>query len=49
MDAQLYHAAVRFAVGNSRSETRGKHYVVCGGRLYIRDQESLTAYDVRAR
>lgn len=25
------------------------HPVVAGGRLYIRDQESLTAYDVRAK
>ncbi|HZN35851.1 MAG TPA: PQQ-binding-like beta-propeller repeat protein, partial [Pirellulaceae bacterium] len=25
------------------------HPVVCGGRLYVRDQESLTAYDVRAQ
>ena len=25
------------------------HPIVAGGRLYIRDQESLTAYDVRAK
>jgi len=25
------------------------HPVVAGGKLYIRDQESLTVYDVRAK
>jgi outer membrane protein assembly factor BamB len=39
--------------GRFKIEGHGKpawaHPVVCGGKLYIRDQESLTAYDVRAK
>jgi outer membrane protein assembly factor BamB len=38
--------------GRFKIESHGRpswaHPVVAGGRLYIRDQESLTAYDVRA-
>jgi hypothetical protein len=39
--------------GKFKIEGRGKpswaHPVVSGGKLYIRDQGWLTAYDVRAR
>lgn len=39
--------------GRIRLTDHGKpawaHPVVCGGRLYVRDQQSLTAYDVRAK
>jgi outer membrane protein assembly factor BamB len=33
----------------SHGKAAWAHPVVCGGRLYIRDQESLTAFDVRAK
>jgi outer membrane protein assembly factor BamB len=39
--------------GKFRIQSHGKpawaHPVVAGGKLYIRDQESLTAYDIRAK
>jgi outer membrane protein assembly factor BamB len=39
--------------GRFRTQSHGRpswaHPVVTGGRLYIRDQDSLTAYDVRAK
>jgi hypothetical protein len=39
--------------GRFKIESHGRpswaHPVIAGGRLYIRDQESLTAYDVRAK
>jgi outer membrane protein assembly factor BamB len=38
----------RFKV-KSHGRPSWAHPVVAGGRLYIRDQESLTAYDVKAR
>ncbi len=38
----------RFKV-KSHGRPSWAHPVVAGGRLYIRDQESLTAYDVRAK
>lgn len=37
--------------GRFKFERQGRpswaHPVVCGGRLYIRDQNTLTAYDIR--
>ena len=39
--------------GKFRIQSHGKpawaHPIVAGGKLYIRDQESLTVYDVRAK
>jgi outer membrane protein assembly factor BamB len=43
-----YREAGKFKVP-SHGRPAWAHPVVCGGRLYIRDQESLAAYDVRAR
>jgi outer membrane protein assembly factor BamB len=43
-----YREAGKFKI-QSHGRPAWAHPVVCGGRLYIRDQESLTAYDVQAR
>ncbi len=46
--SEEYREHGRFKIP-SRGRPSWAHPVVAGGRLYIRDQESLTAYDVRAR
>ena len=43
-----YNERGRFKI-KSHGRPSWAHPVVAGGRLYIRDQESLTAYDVRAK
>jgi outer membrane protein assembly factor BamB len=43
-----YHEHGRFKI-ESHGRPAWAHPVVTGGRFYIRDQQSLTAYDVRAR
>lgn len=45
---EAYREAGKFKI-QSHGRPAWAHPVVCGGRLYIRDQESLTAYDVRAQ
>jgi hypothetical protein len=39
-------------LGRFKTEDTGKpswaHPVVCGGRLYLRDQDTLTCYEVKA-
>jgi len=45
-EAYREHGRIRLA---DHGKPAWAHPVVCGGRLYVRDQESLTCYDVRAK
>lgn len=46
------HGRFKLAAQSSRRSQRGRiwtHPVVCNGKLYLRDQEFLSCYDVKAR
>ena len=48
MSPDGYHEHGKFRI-QSHGHQAWAHPIVAGGRLYIRDQESLTAYDVRGK
>jgi len=45
---EAYHEHGRFQI-KAHGRPDWAHVIVTGGRMYLRDQESLTAYDVHGK